>query len=99
MGGRCDILRRMVCELIEEEKALLTAVITGNRGEIIEGPPQGIFAPEYCDEENNFLSKCLLAWLITRTIDSPYLAVQGEWLEDILHDEGILDSALFERCV
>lgn len=69
----------------------------GNRGEIVEGAPQGIFAPEYCDAENNFLSKCLLAWLITQTIDSPYVAVQGEWLEDILHSEGILDKALFER--
>lgn len=69
----------------------------GNRGEIVEGPPQGIFAPEYCDAETNFLSKCVLAWLITRTIDSPYLASQAEWLEDILRAEGLLDLANFER--
>jgi hypothetical protein len=69
----------------------------GNRGEVIEGPPQGIFAPEYCDAENNFLSKCLLAWLITQTIDSPYVAAQGEWLEEILTSEGLLDKDLFER--
>jgi hypothetical protein len=82
---------------IDHGHYVLRIAAHGNRGEVIEGPPQGIFAPEYCDEENNFLSKCLLAWLITRTIDSPYVAVQGEWLEDILHSEGILDLELFER--
>ncbi len=69
----------------------------GIRGEIVEGPPQGIFAPEYCDEESNFLSKCLLAWLITRTIDSHYLAVQGEWLEAILLSEEAFDMIRFEK--
>jgi hypothetical protein len=69
----------------------------GNRQEIVEGPPQGIFAPEYCDQESNFLSKALLAWLITRTVDSPYLTVHGEWLESILTAEGILDIETFEQ--
>ncbi|WP_313030969.1 hypothetical protein [Massilia alkalitolerans] len=37
-----------------------------------EGPPQGIFAPEYANEETNFLCRCVLAWLIIHTVDSPY---------------------------
>ncbi|WP_265545121.1 BstXI family restriction endonuclease [Roseomonas mucosa] len=69
----------------------------GNRTEISEGPPQGIFAPEYCDAETNYLSKCMLAWLITRTIDSPYVSTQAEWLEAILSAEGIFNTDIFER--
>lgn len=83
--------------VIDKGHYVLRIAAHGNRHEIIEGPPQGIFAPEYCDAESNFLSKCLLAWLITRTVDSPYVATQGDWLQDILTYEGILDIDLFER--
>lgn len=69
----------------------------GSRPEISEGPPQGIFAPEYCSAETNYLSKCMLAWLIIRTIDSPYVATQAEWLEAIISAEGIYDTDSFER--
>lgn len=92
-----EIVTRRGEGVIDRGHYVLRIAAHGNRPEIIDGPPQGIFAPEYCDKENNFLSKCLLAWLITRTIDSPYLAVQGLWLEEILTSEGVLDIVQFER--
>jgi len=69
----------------------------GRQKAINEGPPQGIFAPEYCHAESNFLSKCMLAWLTMRTIDSPYLANQGAWLDEVLTHEGILNREQFEE--
>jgi hypothetical protein len=83
--------------VVDRGHYVLRIAAHGNRHEIVQGPPQGIFAPEYCDQESNFLSKTLLAWLITHTIDSPYLTVQGEWLESILLAEGILDLEKFEQ--
>jgi hypothetical protein len=82
---------------IDHGHYVLRIATHGNSAEVIEGPPQGIFAPEYCNEESNFLSKCLLAWLITKTIDSNYVSTQGSWLAAILEFEGILDVDAFER--
>lgn len=62
-----------------------------------EGPPQGIFAGEYADEETNYLSKCVLALLIIDSVSSPYTSNQAEHIKAILSDEGILDYAEFER--
>jgi hypothetical protein len=56
----------------------------GARLKRIDGPPQGIFAPEYADDETNFLSKCVLAWLIVRTSGSPYTLTQAMHLRAIL---------------
>lgn len=58
----------------------------GSRPERDEGPPQGIFAPEYADEETNYLSKCALAWLIINTLESPYTTQQA------LHLKAVLDA-------
>jgi hypothetical protein len=58
-----------------------------NRPERSDGPPQGIFAPEYADEETNYLSKCSLAWLIVNTLDSPYRTRQAVHLKAILDKE------------
>ncbi len=49
-----------------------------------EGPPQGIFATEYADEEINYLCKCILAWLIINTNGSPYTTAQAKHLKEIL---------------
>ena len=92
-----DAVNRRGAGVIDRGHYVLRIAAHGTRPEVVEGPPQGIFAPEYCDQESNFLSKALLAWLITRTVDSPYLTVQGEWLEAILTAEGILDTESFER--
>lgn len=89
-------VNRRSAGVVDRGHYVLRIAAHGNRPEIVEGPPQGIFAPEYCDQKSNFLSKTLLAWLITRTGDSPYLTVQGEWLESILLAEGILDIEGFE---
>ena len=91
------IVTRRSAGVVDRGHYVLRIAAHGNRPEIVKGPPQGIFAPEYCDQESNFLSKALLAWLVTRTVDSPYLSVQGEWLESILLTEGILDFEEFER--
>lgn len=45
----------------------------GDRPKRVEGPPQGVFAPEYADDETNFLCKCVLAWLIIKTQGSPHI--------------------------
>ncbi len=69
----------------------------GDRPARIEGPPQGVFAPEYADARTNFLSQCVLAWLIIRTVDSPYTTAQAEELKTILAENDLLDDALRER--
>jgi len=68
----------------------------GQRGAKAEGPPQGIFAPEYADEENNFLCRCVLAWLIIHTVDSPYTTSQFPLLKKILEQNNLLDAAVWE---
>lgn len=64
--------------------------------ERIEGVPQGMFAPEYADQETNYLCKCVLAWLITQTIGSPYVMTQAKHLQAILDQEGLLDVSNYE---
>jgi hypothetical protein len=62
-----------------------------------EGYPQGIFAPEYADEDTNYLCKCVLAWLIVNCIDGPYTTTQAGHLEAILTSARILDRGEWER--
>ena len=61
-----------------------------------EGVVQGIFAPEYADQETNYLCKCVLAWLITQTLGSPYVTTQAKHLQAILHQENLLDVSNYE---
>ncbi|MFH1702492.1 MAG: BstXI family restriction endonuclease [Nitrospirota bacterium] len=62
-----------------------------------EGPPQGIFATEYADELTNYLCRCVLAFLIVNTFNSPYTANQAEHLKLILISAGLLNYELFEQ--
>ncbi len=62
-----------------------------------EGPPQGMFATEYANEETNYLCKCVLAWLILFTVDSPYTVTQAAHLRAILAAEGLGDTDKLER--
>lgn len=60
------------------------------------GPPQGIFAPEYSDEETNFLCRCVLAWLIIHTDRSPYTTAQAAHLKAILASENLKNDETWE---
>ena len=61
-----------------------------------EGAPQGIFAPEYAEDEINYLCKCVLALLIVRTVGSPYTTTQAAHLQAVLAQEDLLDEAQYE---
>lgn len=69
---------------------------TGPKPEQHEGPPQGIFAPEYANEEQNYRAKCVLAWLIITTYGSPYITDQAQHLRLILDDTGLADFGAYE---
>jgi len=62
--------------------------------ELDKGYPQGIFAPEYADEETNFLCQVFLVWLITKTKNNPYNTTNLDHIEAILSDAGILDKQI-----
>jgi len=62
-----------------------------------EGYPQGIFAPEYANEETNFLSQMILVWLIVKTENSLYNDIDIRHLEAILSDAGIFDIDDLEK--
>lgn len=69
----------------------------GTKAKRVEGPPQGVFAPEYADDETNYLSKCVLAWLIVQTSNSPYTLSQAGHLRAILRDHELDSLDAYER--
>jgi len=69
----------------------------GGKLKRFEGPPQGVFAPEYADEDTNFLCKCVLAWLLVQTKGSPYTLSQAGHLNAILASEELADVEGYER--
>lgn len=69
----------------------------GSRPKRFEGPPQGVFAPEYADNETNFRSKCVLALLMIYTKGSPYTTSQASHLIEILRSEDLYNSDYFEH--
>ncbi len=73
------------------------AAITKTRTKRHDGPPQGIFAPEYADREINYLCKCVLAWLTVQTRNSPYTTLQAGHLRAVLDATKLLDAASYER--
>jgi BstXI restriction endonuclease len=70
-----------------------TATQEGKRS---EGAPQGLFAPEYADQETNYLCTCVLAWLIIHTVKSPYTTTMANHLKLILAQDNLLDEAQYE---
>lgn len=66
-------------------------------GPPINGPAQGIFAPEYADSDTNFLCQAVLAWLIIKTKGSPYKESDFEHLQAILKKHGLLNSPHYEK--
>ena len=75
---------------------VLRLASTGPKPKREEGPPQGIFAPEYANEEENYRAKCVLAWLIITTYGSPYITEQARHLRLILEDAGLADFGAYE---
>ncbi|NVN96925.1 restriction endonuclease [Candidatus Nomurabacteria bacterium] len=69
----------------------------GSKPAVVEGPPQGLFAPEYANTKTNYLSKCVLAWLILHTLDNPYSKNQKAQIEEILDGTGISKTTEFEN--
>ena len=68
----------------------------GELSERIEGVDQGVFAPEYADQKTNYLSQCVLAWLIVHTVGSPYVTTQTKHLQAILAQEGLFGDTSYE---
>ncbi len=84
--------------LVQDQGHYVVRIATGNGGtQVSQGPVQGIFAPEYATEEVNYLSKCILTWLIVHTDRSPYIDTQALHLRSILSAEGLGNSAFFTR--
>ncbi|MCY4597324.1 MAG: BstXI family restriction endonuclease [Bryobacterales bacterium] len=82
---------------VDHGEYVMRIAARGNKPPRIEGPPQGIFAPEYANAEDNYMAKCVLAWLTVHTVDGPYVAAQAAWLEAILEADGLLDMAEWAR--
>ena len=70
---------------------------TNKKKNLFEGPPQGIFAPEYADANTNFLCQAVLAWLIIKTDDSPYNESDFEHLQAILDKHHLLNSPHYKN--
>lgn len=85
-----------VAGAIDAGEYVLRIAAHGNNAARSEGPPQGIFAPEYATANTNYLSKCVLAWLTAHTVDSPYVAAQAQHLEEVLQDAGLFQPREWE---
>ena len=59
-----------------------------------EGPPQGIFAPEYAPAQTNYECQAMLSWLIIHARSSPYTTSQALHLKAILDHSGLLGDRL-----
>jgi hypothetical protein len=80
----------------DEGHYVLRLASTGSKEKRHDGPPQGIFAPEYANEQQNYLAKCVLAWLIITTLGSPYTTDQAPHLRRILEAAGLADFSDYE---
>lgn len=83
-------------DVIDKGEYVLRLAPLGPRPKRFEGPPQGLFATEYADEETNYLSKCVLAWLIVQTVGSPYTLREAEHLIEILNQAGLSEVRSYE---
>jgi hypothetical protein len=74
-------------------------VIRLSNPKLEQGPPQGIFAPEYADVEDNRLSQAVLAWILCRSLDAPYKKASVERLERQIagRDSKLLAAERLER--
>jgi hypothetical protein len=92
-----DIVHKRGKGVEDEGHYVLRLPTLGQKLARVEGPPQGLFATEYCDEETNFLCKCVLAWLTILTQASPYNLDQAGHLVALLAQAGLHDLSEFEK--
>ncbi len=83
--------------VVDDGHYVLRLPRTGAKPQREEGPPQGVFAPEYADMNDNYLCKCVLAWLIIKTSGSPYTTNQAEQLHVILGSEDLGSEEALEH--
>lgn len=81
---------------VDEGHYVLRLPTLGQQTAVTKGPPQGIFAPEYAPKEVNYLSQCVLAWLIVHTVGSPYTTTQAQHIKAILTSESIATDSHWE---
>lgn len=91
-----NAVQERVAGAVDAGEYVLRIAAHGSNGSRVEGPPQGIFAPEYANGTANYLAKCVLAWLTAHTVDSPYVAGQTVHLETVLQDAGIFNPKEWE---
>ena len=91
-----EVTERRGAGVIDDGHFVLRIPRLGVRDSASVGPPQGIFAPEYADEDTNFLCRCVLAWLTIHTRKSPYTTTQAGHLKAILAAEELLRDDVWE---
>ena len=84
-------------EAIDDGHYVLRLPPLGSRPKREEGAPQGIFAPEYADSNDNYFCRCVLAWLIIRASGSPYTTRQASHLREVLIAEGLYSEETLEN--
>lgn len=78
----------------EGEYVLRLAKAGADRAKRYEGPPQGIFAPEYAPAQTNYECQAMLAWLVVHARSSPYTTSQALHLRAVLERSGLLGERL-----
>ena len=91
-----EVVERRGNNLVDDGHYVLRMPKLGNKASTVLGPPQGIFAPEYADEDTNFLCRCVLAWLTVHTHQSPYATTQAAHLKAILSAEDLRNDEVWE---
>lgn len=91
-----NLVTERLADAVDAGEYVLRIAAHGNNAARTEGPPQGIFAPEYATENTNYLAKCMLAWLTVHTVDGPYVAAQAQHLEEILQEAGLFQPREWE---
>jgi hypothetical protein len=91
-----EVEERRGKNIVDDGHYVLRMPKLGNKAKTEQGPPQGIFAPEYADENTNYLCRCVLAWLTVHTNKSPYTTTQASHLKLILAAENLLNDETWE---
>jgi len=91
-----EVAERRGNNLVDDGHYVLRMPKLGAKAVSVVGPPQGIFAPEYADENLNFLCRCVLAWLVVHARQSPYTTTQAAHLGAILEAEKLRNDDVWE---
>lgn len=88
------VKKRSAAVVDEGEYVLRLAQAGATREKRTEGPPQGIFAPEYAPAQTNYECQAMLAWLIVHSRSSPYTTSQALHLRAVLEASDLLGDRL-----